>query len=103
MLTLHQHFNTRFVGLFLGGLVIATLVSYFSLKEIQLQEFEKNLKSHINLIELQLPFSSHTETLDAFAHSIKRGINKRVTLIGIDGTVLAESDHEDIKGMDNHR
>jgi len=103
VLTLHQHFNTRLVGLFFGGIILATLVSYFTLKEIQLREFEKTLKSHINLIELQLPFSSHEETLDAFADAIKRGIGKRVTLIGLDGTVLAETDRKDINTMDNHR
>jgi signal transduction histidine kinase len=84
-------------------MLIASGISYFTLKEVQLRGFEKDLKSNINLIELQLPFSWHPETLEAFARSIKQGIDKRVTLIGIDGAVLAETDREDISAMDNHR
>ena len=82
---------------------MSMVVSYFTLKEMQLSEFEKTLKSHINLIELQLPFSSHEETLELFVQAIKRGINKRVTLIDAQGVVLAESDRHDIENMENHR
>ena len=39
--------------------------------------------------------------LDAKAKSWSRLLDKRVTLIGIDGTVLGES-HEDLNQMDNH-
>ena len=101
MLKLHQHFTTNFSIVFIVVLLLSSLVSYFTLKEIELQTIEKELKSNIKLIRLQMPFTDHKDTLDTFAKAIKKSTNARVTLVNEDGIVIAESDF-DINNMDNH-
>jgi len=103
MLSIQQHITLRISIIFIVTILLGMTVSFFSLRQIQLREYENALKSNLNLIEAQLPFSFHPETLHIFANQIKKSIHKRVTIIDEDGTVLAETDKEDISLMDNHR
>jgi signal transduction histidine kinase len=103
LLSIQQHISLRIGILFVVAVLLGMTVSFFNLREIQLREYENTLKSHLNLIEIQLPFSFHPETLKLFAKQIKKSINKRVTIINEEGVVLAETDYEDINMMDNHR
>ena len=103
MLNIQQHISLRFGILFGVTLLLGMVVSFYNLRQIQLREYESNLKSQLNLIEIQLPFSIHPETLDLFVKQIKKSIGKRVTIIAEDGTVLAETDYKNVNLMDNHR
>lgn len=103
LLSIQQHISLRVGILFTLAVLLGIGVSFFNLLEIQLREYENTLKSQLNLIEIQLPFSFHPETLDVFAKQIQKSINKRVTIIDKDGVVLAETDYDDVSNMDNHR
>ena len=102
MLKLHQHFTTNLAIVFLVALILSSMVSYFSLKDLTLERLERDLKADINLIKLQMPFTDHPDTLDTFVKTIEKGTGNRVTIIDMDGNVIAESQF-DTDDMDNHQ
>jgi len=98
MLKLHQHFTRALLGLFLSTLLLSSLVSYFTIKNSNIEKYKQELQSDIEFIKLQLPYISDKEH---FAKELKVKTGKRFTLIDAKGVVLAESDFDELK-MDNH-
>jgi signal transduction histidine kinase len=98
MLKIHQLFFLKFTGLFIGTLVIASLISYITLKKIVVEHSEEDLKHTISLIELEL---EHESDLDALAKMVKERIGARVTIIDSNGVVIAESNYDKAE-MENH-
>lgn len=99
MLKLHQIFFLNFLAIFIGTLLVSSLVSYLSIKNTAIEENREQLKKQISLLQMQLPF---VKDLDQFAADIKANSKLRVTLIDEKGLVLAESNKDKTK-MDNHR
>ncbi len=98
MLKLHHIFFLNFLGIFIGTLLLSSLVAYLSIKNTAVNEHTRYLKEQISLLEMQLP---HTKDLDKFAADIHEKIHLRVTMIDDNGVVIAES-NEDKTVMDNH-
>jgi len=98
MLKLHQHFTRALLTLFLSTLLLSGVVSYFTIKNSNLEKYTQELQSDIEVIKLQLPSMSDK---DHFAKALKAKTGIRFTLIDAQGTVLAESDFDEEK-MDNH-
>ena len=99
MLKLHQIFFLNFLAIFIGTLLISSLVAYLTIKSGTISENKEQLQKQISLLQMQLP---HVKNLDSFANEIKKRTNLRVTIINEEGLVLAESNKDKIK-MDNHR
>ena len=95
---LHQHFIINFLIIFLSTLFLTTVVSYFAVKEINLNQYKQFIKNQIELIKVQLP---NVKNIDKFAIHVKEKTNNRLTIINDDGVVIAESDF-DKKDMENH-
>ncbi len=98
MLKIHQLFIIKFLLLFVGTLFITSLISYVALKSIIIEHNKNHLRNAIILMELEL---DKIEDLDSFSLKVKKRTNLRVTMIDINGIVIAESD-ADKKSMDNH-
>jgi len=98
MLKLHQHFVRALLTLFLSTLALSSVVSYFAIKNSNIEKYRQELQSDIEVIKLQLPFIPDK---DHFAKELKAKTGKRFTLIDAKGVVLAESDFDENK-MDNH-
>ena len=98
MLRLHQHFTRALLLLFLSTLLLSGMVSYFTIKNDNLEKYERELRYSIEIIKLQL---SSIHNLDAFAKAVKEKTDIRFTLIDDTGKVLAESDFDEEK-MNNH-
>lgn len=98
MLKLHQIFFLNFLGIFIGTLLLSSLVAYLSIRNTAVSEHTLHLKNQLSLIEMQLP---NTKDLDKFAADIHKKIHVRVTIIDDKGIVIAES-NEDKGVMDNH-
>ena len=98
MLKLHQIFFLNFLGIFIGTLLLSSLVAYLSIKNTAVDEHTLHLKDQIALLEMQL---DNTKDLDRFAEDIHKKIRLRVTIIDDNGLVVAES-NEDKSVMDNH-
>ncbi len=75
------------------------MIVYFWIKNFYLQETTKCLKNNIEVIALTL---ENNPNLDLLAQEIKKNLHLRLTLIDIDGNILAES-HEDKTKMENHK
>lgn len=99
MLKLHQIFFLNFLAIFIGTLLISSLVAYLTMKNLTIDENREHLKQQIALFEMQLP---HVNNLDTFAADIHNKSDLRVTIIADSGLVLAESNKDKTK-MDNHR
>lgn len=98
MLKIHQLFFIKFLTLFIGTLLIASVISYITLKSIVVEHNEINLKQSILLLETELEKSDDLEALAMLVHE-KTGY--RVTIIDADGIVIAESNY-DKEHMENH-
>ena len=96
MLKIHQSFIVRFLFLFVGTLLVASLIGYIVLKSVTQEQYKKNLQNLISLIEL-----NHVENLQEYVKKLSKTTEFRVTMISEDGTVLAES-LSDVLSMDNH-
>lgn len=89
MLRIHQFFFLNILGFFLTLLLVASIISFFTLKSIIIQERENRLIQNIELLEPQINTS---DNLDSLARSIALKAQLRVTIIAEDGIVIAESD-----------
>jgi signal transduction histidine kinase len=86
------------MSLFAGTLLIASFISYLSLKDIVISNNEAQLKKSINLLIVQLKQSND---YDSFANMVKNESGFRFTLIQNDGVVIAESNYNR-SNMENH-
>lgn len=98
MLKIYQLFNIKFVALFVGTILLTSVVSYIGLKSIIVSYNTENLK---NVIELSQDNLMRTKSLDAYAQTIYTKTNYRVTIIDAEGVVVAETNEDKIH-MDNH-
>jgi two-component system, OmpR family, phosphate regulon sensor histidine kinase PhoR len=98
VLKIHQIFIIKFLLLFVGTLFVTSLISYVALKSIIINHNENHLENAIVLMGLDL---EKVDDLDAYASSVNKNTNLRVTMIDDDGVVIAESS-ADKSTMDNH-
>jgi len=98
VLRIHQLFFLNILGLFVAALLIASLMSYFTLKSMIIHDSEERLIENINLLE---PLITSTNDFDRFVAQASGKTFLRVTIIAEDGEVIAESD-ADKETMENH-
>ncbi len=98
MLKLHKYFLYNFLGLYIATLLVSSLVSYFALKSIILENSKKELIDIINIVDLNLP---NIENVTQFIKNIHTVSDKRVTIVDANGKVLAETNFDKQK-MENH-
>ena len=99
MLNIHQLILRKFLLLFtllfltLGGLV------YYWIEDFHIQQTKDALVNNIKLISFTIKDGAD---LDKLAQKVKAELGLRLTLIGLDGEILAES-HKNKKDMENHK
>jgi len=98
VLKIHQIFVLKFLFLFIGTILISSVISYVALKSIIIEHSRANLENAISLISLNL---LDTKDLDKLASMVHKKTKLRVTVVDLDGVVIAES-NIDKKTMDNH-
>ncbi len=98
MLKIHQLFFFNTLGLFVAALSIASLISFFTLKSMIIEDGKNQLVRGIELLE---PALISAKNLDSLTEQTARKTGYRVTVIDENGTVIAESD-TDKKTMENH-
>lgn len=98
MLKIHQLFFLNILGLFTASLAVASLISFFALKNMIIEDSENQLIQSITLLE---PFIVETKDYDRFVATASGKTFFRVTITDEKGNVLAESD-ADKKTMENH-
>lgn len=98
MLRIHQFFFLNVLGLFSAALLVASIISFFNLKTMIVEDGKSDLIRSINLLE---PLVAASENLDRFAAETAKKTGYRVTIINEEGVVIAESS-ADKKTMENH-
>lgn len=98
MLRIHQLFFLNVLGLFLAALLVASLISYYTLKSMIINDGQERLIENISLLE---PLLVSTKDFDRFVAQASGKTFLRATVIAENGDVLAESD-ADKKSMENH-
>ena len=95
---LHQHITRALLALFLTTSMLSGAVSYYTVKNDNLERYVSELSSYIKFIKFQI---FQEKNLEQFAHWIKESSGNRLTLIDEKGVVLVDSDkgHD---SMDNH-
>ncbi len=75
-----------------------TIVTYFWSKNIYINQIEKNLLQNIDTFSIVL---KDLKNIDSIIKNLKEQINLRITIIDVNGKIIAESD-EDKNLMENH-
>ena len=96
---LHQHFIINFLIVFAATLFLSAVVSYFTIKQINIGQYQNSLKAKIELIKIEL---SDIKDINKFATLLKQKTGHRLTIISDSGVVLNESDY-DVAKMENHK
>lgn len=99
MLRIHQLFFLNVLGLFTAALAIASVISFFTLKSMIIEDGKSDLLRSISILEPQVITSKNYDLLAAETAD-KTGF--RVTIIDEDGVVIAES-NADKRTMNNHK
>ena len=98
MLKLHRYFLYNFLGLYIATLLVTSVVSYFALKSIILENSKKELIDIINIIDQNLP---NIQNISQFIKNIHTVSEKRITIVDDKGNVVAETNYDKLK-MENH-
>ena len=98
MLKIHQIFIIKFLLLFVGSLLVTSILSYVALKTIIIEHNKTHLQNAIAIMSLEI---SEVKDLDTYTQNIHNQTHLRVTLVNENGVVLAES-NADKETMDNH-
>ena len=86
------------MALLVSTFILASVISYFSIKSNVVDSYKERLKEGINLVELQ--FRTHENT-ELFIKNLHKTSKMRVTLIADDGEVILETNTAKEK-MENH-
>ena len=97
---LSQIFFINFILLLGGVLAVASLVIYYSVRQIEIQQYTNQLKSEIAFVRSRL---DEGKSLDLAAKEMSEIMGRplRVTLIAVDGTPLFDNE-ADPREMENH-
>ncbi|MDF1877069.1 sensor histidine kinase [Sulfurimonas sp. SAG-AH-194-L11] len=89
----------KFLLIFSSLFLAIGLITYFWVKNFYIQETQESLKHNIEILSLTIPSN---KSLDTLALKIKKSLGLRLTLISLDGEIIAES-HKDKTKMENHK
>ncbi len=88
MLKIHQLFFIQFIALFIGTLLVASIIGYLTLKSLILEQTTEDLKNTLVLFEDAI---KDGKELDLHAKRFHQLTGMRITIIEEDGKVIAES------------
>lgn len=98
MLKIHQLFFLNVLGLFTAALLVASVISYLTLKTMIIDDGKSDLIRSISLLE---PLVIASQDLDRLAAETAKKTAYRVTIVNESGVVIAES-NTNKKSMENH-
>jgi len=98
VLRLNQIFLIHFVIIFSVTLALTAIVSYLTIRHLEMKQHKEHIINSIELVAMQL---YNGEDLEELVINIRNKTNFRATIIDRVGHVLAESHHSRMN-MDNH-
>jgi two-component system phosphate regulon sensor histidine kinase PhoR len=93
-----------YVFLILLTTLVLDTVLHRSLRNYTVKASIRELQTNLNLIRYHWEAHPHPEGIDPFAKEVSKAIKMRVTIIGINGQVLGDSDvpAEQVSSLENH-
>jgi len=88
VLKIHQLFFLNTLALFVGTLIVASFIGYYSLKEMIINDNIAHLKRTLELVAVR---SNQSNNLDHYVNAIHNQTDYRATAFDNNGKVLAES------------
>ena len=74
-------------------------ITYFWVKEFYITQTKESLIQNIEIITFEIDKNTNLDTL---AKKLKNNLNTRITVINLEGEIIAES-HKNKSSMDNHK
>lgn len=99
MLSFQQLVLRKFLLLFVTLFLFIGAIIYFWMQDFYISEAKESLKQDIEIITFEI---DKTTNLDTLAKNLKEKLHTRLTIVDIDGEIIAES-HKDKASMDNHK
>ena len=99
MLKFHQLIIRKFLLIFSLLFIGVGLIVYYWVKNFYIEQTKESIKNNIELISLTI---QNRQDLDEIAKKIKDELGLRLTLISLEGEIIAES-HKDKTKMGNHK
>ena len=99
MLKIHQHFFRSYIIVFFAILIGTGISSYFWIKNIHIEQIEKNLSQNIDSLSISL---NSLENLPLIVKKLKKATGLRITIIDENGIVIEDSD-KNKNEMENHK
>ena len=99
MLNFHQLILRKFLLIFSILFVSVAFIVYYWVKGFYIDQTKDALLNNIKIISFNI---EQNNDLDALAQKIKENLGLRLTLIDLDGNIIAES-HKDKTKMENHK
>ena len=99
MLNFHQLILRKFLLIFSLLFIALGFVVYFWVKDFHIDQTKTALINNIKILSLGVPYC---DDLDKLAKDVKNDLGLRLTLIDIDGNIVAES-HKDKTKMESHK
>lgn len=99
MLNVHQIILRKFLLTFSILFLFLGFIIYFWLKDFYVEQTKQALLNNIKILSYTV---ENTQDLDKLAQDIKNDLGVRLTLIDLDGNIIAES-HKDKSKMENHK
>jgi len=99
LLNFHQLILRKFLLIFSILFVSVAFIVYYWVKGFYIDQTKDALLNNIKIISFNI---EQNNDLDALAQKIKENLGLRLTLIDLDGNIIAES-HKDKTKMENHK
>lgn len=99
MLKIHQLFFLNTLALFIGTLIIASFIGYYTLKDMIVNDNINHLKRTIELVTAK---SNQSHSLEHYVNAVHNQTDYRATIFDLNGNILAES-NIDKRSVDSER
>lgn len=99
MLNVQQLILRKFILIFSILFFVLGAIIYFWVKSFYLQQTKSALLNNVEIIALE---AQNIQDFDSFAQKIKKQLGIRLTIIDLNGNIIAES-HKDKSKMENHK
>jgi len=99
VLNVQQLILRKFILIFSILFFVLGAIIYFWVKSFYLQQTKSALLNNVEIIALE---AQNIQDFDSFAQKIKKQLGIRLTIIDLNGNIIAES-HKDKSKMENHK
>ena len=92
----------RFVAILMLALAVSSVFSYYFIGKNMLKSNRESMLNTIHVVDYSLNYDGDLQEQLSRLHEATMDENSRVTIIGEDGTVVADNEIEQVDSLENH-